>query len=196
MGDLSRWPSRRLGGARSGLGGTPLGSLTQAASADPSVGFPADKQGLQPRTQAPQRCRQSLQRRKQKAALHQSHPQGRQRRQQVGGSVAGSAEPEMKVILSGPWWPGSLGSGLRVRRPGGGWERSSLVSRHSSVGLSQGPKRGGPLDGRGCPGLGMTQSMACCSQAPAGEKPGGCQKQRSETSSWADLKSFRLLRSL
>jgi hypothetical protein len=74
----------------------------------------------------------------------------------------------MKVILSGPWWPGSLGSGLLVRRPGGGWERSSFVSRHNSDGLSQGPKRGGPDDGRGCPGLGMAQSMACCSQAPAG----------------------------
>uniref|UniRef100_A0A2K6G8B3 Uncharacterized protein n=1 Tax=Propithecus coquereli TaxID=379532 RepID=A0A2K6G8B3_PROCO len=170
MVDLSRWPSRRLGGARSGLGGTPLCSLAQLASAAPSVESPADKQGLQPRTQAPQ----SRQRRKQKAALHQSHTQGRHSRQQVGGSVAGSAEPEMKVMLSG-----SLGSGLRVRRLGGGWGGLSYVSRHSSAGCSQGPKRGGPDDGRGCPGRGMVHCMVCCSQAPAGDGgPGRSQDQR------------------
>uniref|UniRef100_A0A671DZ18 Uncharacterized protein n=1 Tax=Rhinolophus ferrumequinum TaxID=59479 RepID=A0A671DZ18_RHIFE len=155
MVDLSRWPSRRLGGAQSGLGGTPLCSLAQLASAAPSGESPVDKHGLQPRTQAPQRWRQPRQRRKQKAARHQSHTQGRQSRQQAGGSAAGSAEPEMKVRLSGPWWPGSLGSGLRV-------------SRHSSVGCSQGPKRGGPDDGRGCPGRGMAHYMVCCSQAPMG----------------------------
>uniref|UniRef100_A0A8C0XCF3 Uncharacterized protein n=1 Tax=Castor canadensis TaxID=51338 RepID=A0A8C0XCF3_CASCN len=160
MVDLSLWPSLRLGGARSGLGGTPLCSLVQLTSAAPSVESPADKQGLQPRTQAPQRWRQSRQRRKQKAARHQSHPHGRQSKQQAGGSVAGSAEPEMKVMLSGPWWPGSLGSGLRVRRPGGGCG--------SSVRRSQGPKRGGPDDGRVCPGRGMAHCMVCCSQAPVG----------------------------
>uniref|UniRef100_A0A452FA05 Uncharacterized protein n=1 Tax=Capra hircus TaxID=9925 RepID=A0A452FA05_CAPHI len=119
MADLSRWPSRRLGGARSGLGGTPLCSLTQLASAAPSGESPEDKQGLQPRAQAPQRWRQSRQRRKQKAARHQSHTHGRQSRQQAGGSGACSAEPEINVRLSGPWCPGSLGSGLRVRRLGG-----------------------------------------------------------------------------
>uniref|UniRef100_A0A452U611 Uncharacterized protein n=2 Tax=Ursus TaxID=9639 RepID=A0A452U611_URSMA len=169
MVDLSRWPSRRLGGARSGLGGTPLCSLAQLASAAPSGESPADKQGLQPRMQAPQRWRQLRQRRKQKAARHQSHTQGRQSGQQAGGSAADSAEPEMKVRLSGPWWPGSLGSGLRVRRLGGGWGGSSKVSRHSSVGRSQGPKRGGPDDGRGCPGRGMAHCMVSCSQAPVEE---------------------------
>uniref|UniRef100_A0A8D2IFB6 Uncharacterized protein n=1 Tax=Urocitellus parryii TaxID=9999 RepID=A0A8D2IFB6_UROPR len=163
----NRWPSRRLGGGRSGLGGTPLCSLAQLASAASSVESPADKQGLQPRTQAPQRWRQSRQRRKQKTARHQSHPQGRQSRQQAGGSVAGSAEPEMKVMLSGPWWPGSLGSGLRVRRPGGCCGVSLYASKHSSVGCSQGPKRGGPDDGRGCPGRGMAHCMVSCSQVPA-----------------------------
>uniref|UniRef100_A0A8C0L690 Uncharacterized protein n=1 Tax=Canis lupus dingo TaxID=286419 RepID=A0A8C0L690_CANLU len=162
MVDLSRWPSRRLGGARSGLGGTPLCSLAQLASAAPSGESPADKQGLQPRMHAPQRWRQLRQRRKQRAARHQSHTQGRQSRQQAGGSAADSAEPEMKVRLSGPWWPGSLGSGLRVRRLGGGWDGSSKVSRHSSVGCSQGPKRGGPDDGRGCPGRGMAHCKICC----------------------------------
>uniref|UniRef100_A0A8C9K275 Uncharacterized protein n=1 Tax=Panthera tigris altaica TaxID=74533 RepID=A0A8C9K275_PANTA len=161
MVDLSRWPSR----ARSGLGGTPLCSLDQLVSAALSGESPADKQGLPPRTQAPQ----FRQRRKQKAARHQSHTQGRQSRQQAGGSAAASAEPEMKVRLSGPWWPGSLGSGLRVRRLGGGWDGSSKVSRHSSVGRSQGPRRGGPDDGRGCPGRGMAHCMICCSQAPVEE---------------------------
>uniref|UniRef100_A0A8C9BCS1 Uncharacterized protein n=1 Tax=Phocoena sinus TaxID=42100 RepID=A0A8C9BCS1_PHOSS len=185
MADLSRWPSRRLGGARSGLGGTPLCSLTQLASAAPSGESPAGKQGLQPRTQAPQRWRQSRQRRKQKAARHQSHTQGRQSRQQAGASAACSAEPEMKVRLSGPWWPGSLGSGLRVRRLGGAQDGSSYVSRHSSVGRSQGPKRGGPDDGRGCPGRGMAHRMVCRSQAPVGERPGRSQDQRSAASSCA-----------
>ena len=138
---------------------------------------PADKQGLPPRTQAPQRWRQFRHRRKQKAARHQSHTQGRQSRQQAGGSAAASAEPEMKVRLSGPWWPGSLGSGLRVRRLGGGWDGSSKVSRHSSVGRSQGPRRGGPDDGRGCPGRGMAHCMICCSQAPVEERPERSQDQ-------------------